>query len=71
MFELSHNKLHFQTVQSNAISNLLKVCNVNKTAGINEASGRFLKDRADVLAIPLRRSVIYPSNYLTFRMTVN
>ena len=66
MFELSHNKLNFQTVQPNTISNLLKSCNVNKAAGIDNISGRFLKDGADVLGIPLHRSVIYPSNYLTF-----
>ena len=53
MFELSHNKLHFQTVQSNTISNLLKSCNVNKAARIDNASGRFLKDGTDVLGIPM------------------
>ena len=51
MFEMSHNKLHFQTVQSNAISNFPKACNINRTAGIDEVSGRFLKDRAYVLSI--------------------
>ena len=53
MFELSHNKLNFQTVQSNTISNLLKSCNVNKAARIDNASGRFLKDGTDVLGIPM------------------
>ena len=52
MSEFSHNKLNFQTVQPNTISNLLKPCNVNKAAGIDNQSGRFLKDGADVLAIP-------------------
>ena len=33
MSELSHNKLNFQTVQPNTITNLLKSCNVNKAAG--------------------------------------
>ena len=42
MFELSHNKLNFQKVQRNTISNLLKSCNVNKAAGIDNVSGRFL-----------------------------
>ena len=65
MFEQSHDKLNFQTVQPNTISNLL--CNVNKGAGIDNISVRFLKDGADVLGIPLHKSVIYPSNYLTFR----
>ena len=53
MFELSHNKLNFQTVKSNTISNLLKACTVNKAAGIDYVSGRFLKDGADVLATPI------------------
>ena len=53
MFELCHNKLNFQTVQPNTISNLLKSCNVNKAAGIDNVSGRFLKDGADVLGIPI------------------
>ena len=53
MFELSHNKLNFQTVQPNTISNLLKSCNVNKAAKIDNVSGRILKDGADVLGIPI------------------
>ena len=53
MFGLSHNKLNFQTVQPNTISNLLKSSNVNKASGIDNVSGRFLKDGADVLGIPI------------------
>ena len=53
MFELSHNKLNFLTVQSNTISNFLKACNFNKAARIDDVSGRFLKDGANVLAIPI------------------
>ena len=40
MFTLGHNKLNFQTVQSNAISN------VNKAAGIDVVSGTCLEDGA-------------------------
>ena len=40
-------------VQSNTISNLLKACNINKAAGIDDVYGRFLKDGADVLAISI------------------
>ena len=47
MFELS------QTVQSNTISNFLKACNFNKATRIDDVSGRFLKDGANVLAIPI------------------
>ena len=50
--QLSHN-LNFESVQPNIISNLLKSCNVNKAAGIDNASGRFLKDGANVLGIPI------------------
>ena len=53
MFDLSHNKLNFQRVQSNTISNFLKTCNINKAAIIDDVSGRFLKDDAYVLAIPI------------------
>ena len=67
-FDLSHKKLNFQTVQPNIISNLLKSCNVNKAAGIDNVSGRFLKDGADVLGIPITKSVIYPSDYLTISL---
>ena len=48
---MSHNKLNFQTVQPNIISNLLKSCNVNKAAGKDKVSRRILKDGADVLGI--------------------
>ena len=54
MLELSLNKLNFRTVQHNLLNcNLLKSCNVNKAAGIDNVSGRFLKDGADVLGIPI------------------
>ena len=46
MFDLSLKKLNFQTVQPNIISNLLKSCNVNKAARIDNVSGRFFKDGA-------------------------
>ena len=55
MFDLSHKKLNFQTVQPNIISILLKSCNVNKAAGIDNVSGRFLKDGANVLDIPIKQ----------------
>ena len=40
-------------VQSNTISNLLKACNINKAARIDDISGRYLKNGVDVLAIPI------------------
>ena len=53
MFKFSHDKLNFQTVQSNIISNFVKLCNVNKAAGIDNVCSRFLKDGAKVLGIPI------------------
>ena len=37
----------------NIVERILKSCNVNKTAGTDNVSGRFLKDGADVLGIPI------------------
>ena len=59
-------KVNFKTVQPNTVSNLLKLCNVNRAAGIDNVFVRFLKDNANVLGIPLHRSVTYSSNYLIF-----
>ena len=50
---MSHNKLNFQTVQPNAIRNLLKLCNVNEAVRIDNVSGRFLKNGVNVLGIPI------------------
>ena len=53
MFELGHNKLNFQTVQSNTIFNLPKACNVNRALRIDNASSKFLKNGANMLANPI------------------
>ena len=53
MFDMRHNKLNFQRVQPNTTSNLLKSCNINKAAGIDNVFDRFLKDGADVLGISI------------------
>ena len=53
MFNLDPKKLHFQTIQSRHISDLLKNCDINKAAGIDDLSGRFLKDGADILTMPI------------------
>ena len=45
--------LTFQTIQTRYISDLLKNWDTNKAAGIDELSGRFLKDGADILTIPI------------------
>ena len=53
MFNLNPKKIHFQTIQSRYISDLLKNCDINKATGIDELSGRFLKDGADILTMPI------------------
>ena len=53
MFNFYHKKLTFQTIQTKCISDLLKNCNTNKAAGIDNLSGRFLKDGTDILTIPI------------------
>ena len=53
MFNLNPKKLTFQTIQTRYISDLLKNCDINKAAGIDDLSDRFLKDGADILTIPI------------------
>ena len=53
MFNLNPKKIHFQTIQSRYISDLLKNCDINRATGIDELSGRFLKDGADILTMPI------------------
>ena len=53
MFNLNPKKLHFQTIQTRYIPDLLKNCDINKAAGIDYLSGRFLKDGADILTMPI------------------
>ena len=47
MFNLNPKKLHFQTIQTRYISDLLKNCDINKAAGIDDLSGRFVRDGAE------------------------
>ena len=53
MFNLNPKKLTFQTIQTRYISDLIKNCDINKTAGNDDLSSRFLKDGADILTIPI------------------
>ena len=53
MFNLNPKKLHFQTIQNRYISDLLKNCDINKASGIDDLYGRFLKDGADILTMPI------------------
>ena len=42
MFNLNPKKLYFQAIQTRYISDLLKNCDINKAAGIDDLSGGFL-----------------------------
>ena len=53
VLQLQENKFIFHTVESSSILKLLKNVEVNKTAGIDNISGRFLKNGAHILAIPV------------------
>ena len=53
MFNLYPKKLTFQAIQTRYISDLLKNCETNKAAGIDDLSGRFSKDAADILTKPI------------------
>ena len=53
MFNLNPKKLTFQTIQTRYMSDLINNCDINKAAGIDDLSGRFLKDGADILTMPI------------------
>ena len=53
MFNLNPKKLHFQIIQTRYISDLLKNYDINKAGRIDDLSGRFLKDGADILTMPI------------------
>ena len=53
VLQLQENKFIFHTIDSNSVLQLLKNVKVNKAAGIDNISGQFLKDGADILAIPV------------------
>ena len=53
MFNLNLKKLTFQTIQTRYISDLIKNCDINKASRIDDLSGRFLKDGADILTMPI------------------
>ena len=53
MFNLNPKKLTFQKIQTRYILDLIKNCDINKAAGIDDLSGRFLKDGAGILTMPI------------------
>ena len=53
VLQLQENTFTFQTIKSSSVLRLLTSVEVNKAAGMDNTSGRFLKDGADMLAIPV------------------
>ena len=53
VFQLQENKFIFDTIELNSVLKLLKNVKVNKAAGIENISGRFLKDGVDILTTPV------------------
>ena len=51
--DLQENRFTFQTIESSSVLKLLKNVEVNKAVGMDNIPGRFLKDGADMLAIPV------------------
>ena len=51
-FICKKTNLHFRQLNQ-AVFKLLKNVELNKAAGMDNISGRFLKDGADILAIPV------------------
>ena len=66
MFNLNPNKLTFQTIQARYTSDLIKNCDINKAAGIDNLSGRHLKDSADILTIPITQIYNLSINFSHF-----
>ena len=52
MFDSNPKRVNFETIQTKYISNLLQNCDISKATGIDNLSGRFLKDGADILTMP-------------------
>ena len=51
--DLQENRFTFQTIESSSVLKLLKNVEVNKAVGMDNIPGRFLKDGADMLPIPV------------------
>ena len=68
---LLENRLTFQTIESSSVLKLLKNVEIDKSAGMDNISGRFLKDGADILAIPVTQICNLSIKLFTFQITVN
>ena len=59
MLDLLPNIFNFSNVTENFVLNLLKDMNIDKAAGIDNLSGKFLKNGANILAKPISKYVIF------------
>ena len=59
---LKADPFHFTKVSEKTISDFLKELRTNKATGIDNLSGRFLKEGSKVLATPIGKYAISPSN---------
>ena len=66
MFNSNLKKLHFQAIQTRYISDLLKNCDIRKGARIDDLSGRFLKDVADILTMHIKPNLQFIHQVLSF-----
>ena len=53
VLDLQENRFTFQKIKSSPVLKLLKNVKVNEAADMGNISGRFLKDGADITAIPV------------------
>ena len=59
MLDLLPNIFNFSNVTENFVLNLLKDMNIDKAAGIDNLSGKFLKNGANILAKPISKYAIF------------
>ena len=55
MLDLLLNKFNFSNVTEDFVLQLLKDMNIDKAAGIDNLSGKILKDGANILAKPISK----------------
>ena len=70
VLHLQENRFTFQAIESSSALKLLENVEVNKAAVMDNISGRFLKDGADI-SIIYYLSAIYLLSFLTFPIAVN
>ena len=67
-FNFSENKLSFERVSPESVLKTLKNLDTNKASGMDNISGKFLKDGAKILAVPISQIIIFLFQYRCFQM---